>query len=95
MKINSPSKVFAGIGSYMAQGLGVGFADEIRNVEKTIRKATASTVPSLQKSSRKLKRNEGTGVQIVQNIYANETSYAQQQREAAKNFRMIAREVMA
>lgn len=36
MKINSPSKVWAGIGSYMAQGLGVGFAEQMRSVEKQI-----------------------------------------------------------
>lgn len=95
MQIASPSKVFAGIGEYMAQGLGVGFAREMQDVEKTIRKATASTVPQIKKSSGKLNRNESGGVQVVQNIYANETSYAQQQREAAKQFRMIAREVMA
>ena len=95
MQISSPSKVFAGIGEYMAEGLGVGFAREMRGVEKTIRKATASTVPDAQKPSGKLNRGQGEGVQVVQNIYANETSYAKQQREAAKQFRMIAREVMA
>ena len=44
MQIASPSKVFAGIGAYMAEGLGEGFAREMQNVEKTIRRATASTV---------------------------------------------------
>ena len=34
-------------------------------------------------------------VYVTQNIYANETNYAKQQREAAKQFKMIAREVMA
>lgn len=34
-------------------------------------------------------------VEVVQNIYANETSYAEQQRQAARQFRQIAREVMA
>lgn len=96
MQISSPSKVFAGIGAYMAEGLGQGFAREMLNVEKTIRNATASTVPKESKPSGRVRRNEnGGGVQVVQNIYANETSYAQQQREAAKQFRMIAREVMA
>lgn len=95
MQIASPSKVFAGIGEYMAEGLGVGFAREMQDVEKTIRRATASTVPDAKKPSGKLNRSESGGVQVVQNIYANETSYAQQQREAAKQFRMIAREVMA
>ena len=96
MQINSPSKVFAGIGAYMAEGLGQGFAREMRDVEKTIRTATASSVPEVKQPSGRVNRNErGGGVQVVQNIYANETSYAQQQREAAKQFRMIAREVMA
>ena len=48
MQIASPSKVFAGIGAYMAEGLGEGFAREMQNVEKTIRRATASTVPEPQ-----------------------------------------------
>lgn len=96
MQIASPSKVFAGIGTYMAEGLGEGFAREMQNVEKTIRRATASTVPEPQRPSGRISRNDNAarGVQVVQNIYANETSYAQQQREAAKQFRLIAREVM-
>lgn len=96
MKISSPSKVFEGIGAFMAEGLGSGFAREVRNVEKTIRNATASTVPKPDKTSGRIRRGEDLPrVQVVQNIYAQETSYARQQREAAKNFRMIAREVMA
>ena len=68
----------------------------MRDVEKTIRTATASSVPEAKQPSGRVQRNErAAGVQVVQNIYANETSYAQQQREAAKQFRMIAREVMA
>jgi len=96
MQIASPSKVFAGIGAYMAEGLGEGFAREMQNVEKTIRRATASTVPEPQRPSGRISRNDNAarGVKVVQNIYANETSYAQQQREAAKQFRLIAREVM-
>ena len=76
--------------------LGEGFAREMQNVEKTIRRATASTVPEPQRPSGRISRNDNAarGVQVVQNIYANETSYAQQQREAAKQFRLIAREVM-
>ena len=69
MDINSPSKVFARIGSYMAQGR----SGEGRDT-----------------------RGGGTpSVEVVQNIYANETSYAEQQRQAARQFRQIAREVMA
>ena len=79
----------------MAEGLGQGFANEMRDVTKTIRTATASSVPEVkQPSGRGSQKERGGNVQVVQNIYANETSYAQQQREAAKQFRMIAREVM-
>lgn len=96
MQIASPSKVFAGIGAYMAEGLGEGFAREMQNVERQ------SAERRLQPFRSRKDRPEGSagtttrarGVQVVQNIYANETSYAQQQREAAKQFRLIAREVM-
>ena len=94
MDINSPSKVFARIGSYMAQGLGEGFAREMRDVEKTIRKATANAVPSDDEPRPRERGRQEARFEVVQNIYANDTSYAQQQREAARQFRMIAREVM-
>ncbi|WP_277669058.1 phage tail protein [Caproiciproducens galactitolivorans] len=93
MQIASPSKVFAGIGEFMAAGLSEGFAKEMQSVEKSIRKETAETIPEKPSTSGRINRNERGGVQVVQNIYANETSYAKQQREAAKQFRMIAREV--
>ena len=94
MQIASPSKVFAGIGKFMAQGLGEGFGREMRDVEKTIRKATANTVPRNDGPRPRTGGRPETKFEVVQNIYANETSYAQQQREAARQFRMIAREVM-
>lgn len=96
MDINSPSKVFARIGSYMAQGLGEGFAREMRDVESTIRRETSNAVPEFRSGEGRDKRGGGTpSVEVVQNIYANETSYAEQQRQAARQFRQIAREVMA
>lgn len=94
MDIASPSKVFAGIGEYMAQGLGEGFGREMRNVEKTIRKATDSAVPDDPEPRPHTGGRREAEFTVVQNIYANDTSYAQQQREAARQFRMIAREVM-
>lgn len=94
MDIASPSKVFAGIGEYMAQGLGEGFGREMRNVEKTIRRATDSAVPDDPKPRPRSSGGQEATFKVVQNIYANDTSYAQQQREAARQFRMIAREVM-
>lgn len=95
MQIASPSKVFAGIGEYMAQGLGEGFAREMRGVENTIRRETANTVPQFRSGEgRRTDRRATPTVEVVQNIYANETSYAKQQREAARQFKQIAREVM-
>ena len=96
MDINSPSKVFARIGSYMAQGLGEGFASEMRDVESSIRRETSNAVPEFRSGEGRDTRGGGTpSVEVVQNIYANETSYAEQQRQAARQFRQIAREVMA
>ena len=94
MQIASPSKVFAGIGAYMAQGLGEGFGREMRGVEKSIRKATDNAVPDNDDPRPRKGGRPETRFEVVQNIYTNETSYAQQQREAARQFRMIAREVM-
>ena len=94
MQIASPSKVFAGIGAYMAQGLGEGFGREMRGVEKSIRKATDNAVPDNDDPRPRKGGRPETRFEVVQNIYANETSYAQQQREAARQFRMITREVM-
>lgn len=95
MDINSPSKVFARIGSYMAQGLGEGFAREMRDVESSIRRETSNAVPEPHSGEGRDTRSGGTpSVEVVQNIYANETSYAEQQRQAARQFRQIAREVM-
>ena len=94
MDIASPSKVFAGIGEYMAQGLAEGFGREMRNVEKTIRRATDNAVPGDPEPRPRKGGRQEARFEVVQNIYANDTSYAQQQREAARQFRMIAREVM-
>lgn len=44
--IASPSKVFAGIGGYMAEGLGVGFGEEIGAVESQIQRSMADLTDS-------------------------------------------------
>ena len=104
MDINSPSKVFAGIGEYMAAGIGVGFEKEMRTVEKNIKKAMPTDVfddadpkPRPTPSGR-IPRGEDRGggstaggVQVVQNFYTEGNDYAKQQREAAKQFKLIAR----
>lgn len=42
--IQSPSKVFAGIGEYMAEGLGQGFSTEMRNVAKQINNSVPTNI---------------------------------------------------
>jgi phage-related protein len=93
MQISSPSCVFAGIGRYMAQGLGAGFADEMRNVERSIHSATNSLAPKT--ATRQIDRQRTSGAfSLTQNIYTEETNYAAQQREASKRFKQIVREVL-
>lgn len=108
--INSPSKKFRDeVGVYMAQGIGVGFEQEMKKVTRQI----ASAIPSdfdigtrvrvrsaggYEQTGRAGGRNtsgQAAAGRIVVNqyIYANETNYAKQQKEAAKNFRLIARTV--
>ena len=45
--VKSPSTVFAGIGEYMAEGLGEGFADQIGAVGRKIQQATKEIIPDL------------------------------------------------
>ncbi|MBR5006818.1 MAG: hypothetical protein IKY07_06970, partial [Clostridia bacterium] len=40
--IHSPSKKFAELGKYMSMGLGIGFTDEMKNVDKDIIRAIPS-----------------------------------------------------
>lgn len=44
--IHSPSRVFAKIGGYMAEGMGVGFADEMNSVRKQMENAIPTTLGS-------------------------------------------------
>jgi phage-related protein len=107
--IHSPSTIFAGIGENMALGLDKGFASEIKGVEQNIEKEVKDLIPKLPPPENYGDGGNGGGtggyagsggsclptVQVTQNIYAKETSYAEQQREAAKELRQLAREVYA
>lgn len=101
--IHSPSKVFAGIGGFMAAGLGKGFEGEMKAVGNDVKRSLSGLTGNLQTeielkkpvTNRRAGRAGAGDVYVTQNIYANETNYAKQQREAAKQFKMIAREVMA
>jgi hypothetical protein len=100
MDINSPSKVFAEIGGYMAEGIGEGFEREMRGVEKLIRSAMPTKVKvdaqevDAEQSGRIRRTDNGrgdSGVIVNQNFYSDAGNYAKQQREAAKQFKAVAR----
>ena len=104
--IESPSKKFRDeVGVFMAQGIGVGFEQEMQSVSKQIEQAiptdfdvTPHVTTGLSAADYANENGQqptllSRGVTVIQNIYANTTDYAKQQREAEKNFRMIARTV--
>lgn len=91
----------------MAQGIGVGFSNEMENVTKDIQNAIPSEfdVGAKVNVSRNIdfdkgddgnpkpKKGGAAGFTVIQNIYANTTDYAKQQKEAARQFKLIARTV--
>ena len=107
--IESPSKLMRDeIGVYLAQGVGVGFAEEIGSVNKMIE----DSIPKEFDVGAKVKVDKDVdfdddgnpkkprprggaagGFTVIQYIYANTTDYAKQQKEAARQFKMIARTV--
>ena len=105
--IESPSKKFRDeVGVFIAQGIGVGFSDEMKSVNKQIEdaipqefdigaKVNLSKDIDIDGEPKKPKPKGGAagGVVVNQYIYANTTDYAKQQKEAARQFRMIARTV--
>ena len=110
--INSPSRLMRDeVGVYLAQGIGVGFSDEMANVNKQIEDAipqefdigakvnvdkgfTHGLDGDWNPKKPKPKGGGAAGIfTVIQNIYANTTDYAKQQKEAARQFRMIARTV--
>ena len=110
--IESPSKKFRDeVGVFMAQGIGVGFSDEMGKVNKQIednipQEFDIGAKVNVDKdftydwdgdgNPKKPKPKGGGaagGFTVIQNIYANTTDYAKQQKEAARQFRMIARTV--
>lgn len=89
--IASPSKVFARIGRFMVEGLGVGWNDEIDSVTEDITKsldfssykiptltASVSTSDSFGQSGSPM----FGGVTVIQNIYAQEMTAAELMQEA-------------
>lgn len=107
--IASPSKVMRDqVGVFLAQGIGVGFTEEMEKVSRDINnsiprefdvrsKVDIDTETDDDYEPKKPRGSGGAagGVTVIQNIYAKDTSYKAQQKEAAKQFKNIAREVVA
>ena len=107
--IASPSKVMRDqVGVFLAQGIGVGFTNEMEKVSRDINNSIPREFDVRSKVNMDAEieggglqtvprgyGGSGGGVTVVQHIYAKETSYKAQQKEAAKQFKDIAREVVA
>lgn len=105
--IESPSKLMRDeVGIYLAQGIGVGFESGMKDVKNTIERSIPKEFDiapvvdfgiestNKPKKPRNIVSSDGGGRVVVnQYIYANETDYAKQQKEAARNFKLIARTV--
>jgi len=97
--IQSPSRVFAGIGENMAQGLGVGFGDAMNRVAADMQSAIPSTFDAANSVTGHAGRGGGAGgvpgggINVTQNIYTPQYDYAAQQLAAAREFRQIARQL--
>ena len=87
--IKSPSTVFAGIGQYMAQGLGVGFADEIQNVNNDIQNAirlpNGTSAYAGNKASSAPSTEGAGGITFVQNNYSPKALNAYEVYRQTKN----------
>jgi phage-related protein len=102
--IKSPSEETAWMGSMIGEGLAKGIENTQRRIGKATAKMRGTVLGGLSgidadmdvgvgTAGAPMKAGGGSGLTVIQNIYANETSYAAQQRQAAKQFMLIAREV--
>ena len=86
--ISSPSKVFAEIGGYMAEGLGVGWNDEIESAKSDIADSLNFGTTMVDASGSALGSLFGSGgiagnsVNVIQNIYSQKQTAADIFREA-------------
>jgi predicted nucleic acid-binding Zn-ribbon protein len=89
--INSPSKVFKGIGKWTAEGFGIGFDDEFSHVKDEMKDALDfdNSVVNIGASVKKMpidgeaySNGRYGGVSIVQNIYSEAQTAADLMQEA-------------
>lgn len=60
--INSPSKVFAEIGKYSAEGIGVGFSDQIGAVSRQIKSDMGKIIPAAESGAVAVRSGSTSGV---------------------------------
>lgn len=86
--IKSPSKVFAGIGEYMAQGLGAGFTSEMKAINRDIQGAIPKSLSAdINGGAFGAGRAVATGSNVVftQNIYSPKPLTAYEVYRQTKN----------
>lgn len=69
--IKSPSTVFAGIGGYMAEGLGKGFTSEMSEVEKKMRRSVPTNFDLKAKYNNSMAENIVNGLNTVLSVQSN------------------------
>lgn len=94
--IASPSKEFAKLGTFSVQGYTKGFEKEFSRSKNILSKAIeVNASPKVLASAVSTKSTSGartaSNVTVVQNIYAKDTSYYGQQKEAARQLELVAR----
>lgn len=92
----SPSRKFMKLGVYSAQGYTIGFEKEFARSKNILSRAIeVNASPKVLASAVSTKSTSGartaSNVMVVQNIYAKETSYYGQQKEAARQLELVAR----
>lgn len=94
--IASPSKEFAKLGTFSVQGYTKGFEKEFSRSKNILSRAIeVNASPKVLASAVSTKSASGArtaaNVTVVQNIYAKDTSYYGQQKEAARQLELVAR----
>lgn len=92
----SLSRKFMKLGAYSAQGYTIGFEKEFARSKNILSRAIEVNVsPKVLASAVSTKSASGartaSNVTVVQNIYAKDTSYYGQQKEAARQLELVAR----
>ncbi len=83
------------------RGFAVGIQDETERQARAVRNASryltneaiSGADSAIVSTDNRRTYNQTSTLQVTQNIYADHTSYAEQQRQAAKQFRDIARRI--